>query len=165
MLEPIAPDVPQLLRALSEADCIYVMVGGMAAVLHGSPIVTTDCDLAIAFSSENRSKLVQALAPYHPRPLRPAPNWEWDEKCIMTPWTLLMTDLGRVDLLIRLHGIDSFSGLFDRSTSAKIYGVPVRFASLIDLIDMKKGAGRDKDLVHLGHLLSLARAQGISVED
>jgi hypothetical protein len=149
------PDVARLLKALSEADCRHVLIGGMAAVLHGSPVVTLDCDVAIAFDEDNRSHVVSALRPFHPRPLRSTGDWHWDEKSIIGPWTLLKTDLGRVDLIIRLRGVDSFDGLYARSESSLFHGVSIRYASLEDLIAMKSVDSRAKDAANLQYLQSL----------
>ena len=109
------PDLPRLLRALDASQCRYVLVGGLAALLHGSSLPTQDCDLAIAYDTDNRVRVVQALAPFNPRPLNAEPGNVWDEKSLIPPWTLLQTELGRVDLLIRIQGIDSFAGLYERS--------------------------------------------------
>lgn len=47
------PDVVALARILNDQGIVWVLVGGMAMVVHGSSYVTTDIDLAIAFSSQN----------------------------------------------------------------------------------------------------------------
>jgi hypothetical protein len=154
------PDLPRLLNALAEHGCEYVLIGGMAAVMHGSAEVTFDCDLAVAFSAENRHRLVEALAPFHPRPVRRKSNqFVWDEKDIVSPWTLLETDLGRVDLIVRLPGIDSFRGLFERSVTAEFQGVTIRYASLDDLLAMKTAADRGKDSAQLAYLRSLKQME------
>lgn len=149
------PDLPRLLQALDRARCRYVLVGGLAALLHGSSLPTNDCDLAVAYDEDNRHRIVQALAPFHPKPLNARNEGEWDEKSVVPPWTLLKTDLGRIDLLIRMHGVDSFEGLFNRSICTTFQGIPIRYASLGDLIAMKDAADRPKDRENLMILRSL----------
>jgi hypothetical protein len=50
-----------VLRALSERKVIYVLIGGLAAVLQGSPLPTYDIDIAPAPSAENQERLAAAL--------------------------------------------------------------------------------------------------------
>jgi hypothetical protein len=156
------PDVRALAEALAREEVRYVLVGGMASVFHGGSQVTVDADLAIAFDEENRSRLVRALAPLHPRPMRGAPGWVWDEKAIRAPWTVLLTDAGRVDLLVRLPGVESFDALHKRAVVTAFDGVPLRVADLDDLIEMKRAAGRTKDQPALEELLALRELRGES---
>lgn len=141
-------DLPLLAQHLDAEGLRYVLVGGMAVTIHGGTRITYDVDLAIAFDLDNPKRLVAALAPLHPRPMRPAPRaaWEWDEKCIRAPWTIFMTDAGRVYLLIRLPGVDGgFEGLYARSEWREEDGIGLRIASIADLLAMKGEADRDKD--------------------
>jgi hypothetical protein len=127
----------------------------MAAVLHGSPMMTNDCDLAIYFDEANRQRVTAALAGLNARPFRfQDRNYEFDEK-IVGPWTFLTTDAGRVDLIVRLAVADGFDGLYARAVSTEFEGVPIRYASLEDLIDMKSAAGRDKDVAGVEILRSI----------
>lgn len=142
------PDLPRLAKHLDAEGLRYVLVGGLAVAVHGGTRHTFDADLAVAFDLDNRKRLAVALAPLHPRPMRLAPGaaWEWDEKCVRAPWTIFMTDAGRVDLIIRLPGIeDGFDGLYARSEWREADGIGLRLASIEDLLKMKGAADRDKD--------------------
>lgn len=153
-------DLQAIAEALgSEPDLRYVLVGGLAVMVRGGSRLTDDADFAIAFDLENRCRLVRALAPLHPRPMRLAEGaaWEWDEKCIRAPWTIFATDAGRVDFIVRLPGVDSFDGLFERSSEEDIGGVRLRVASLDDLIVMKSLANRDRDRDDLNQLHAIKR--------
>lgn len=66
-----------------------------------------------------------------------------------------MTEFGDLDILGNPAGIDSFEGLFERSTVMEIYGVEVQVASIDDLIAMKRAANRPKDHIHILELLRL----------
>src|SRR5688572_18446008 len=57
----------QLLERLDDAGLAFVIVGGYAAVSHGSAYVTKDVDICILFSEENVAKLRQALKELHPQ--------------------------------------------------------------------------------------------------
>jgi hypothetical protein len=151
------PDLSAISRALQAESVAYVLIGGLALAMHGGQYTTFDADLAIAFDPENRSKLVKALRPVNPRPMRltPGANWIWDELCIRQPWSIFQTDVGRVDLIIRLPGVDSFQGLFDRSVLFDIDNAVVRVASIDDLISLKKQSDRPKDQLHLMELYAL----------
>jgi predicted nucleotidyltransferase len=59
-------------------------------------------------------------------------------------------------------GVDSFQGLWERSSEKVLFGVPVRVASLEDLIAMKRAAGRAKDQPHL---LELERLRSLAAEE
>ena len=60
-------DINRLLQRLCDADIDFVIVGGFAATLHGSSLVTRDLDICAILSNENVEKLRDAL-----RDLKPA---------------------------------------------------------------------------------------------
>ena len=141
-------DFAQIAKSLDVEGLRYVLVGGMAVTIHGGTRITHDADIAIAFDLQNRRRLVQALAPLHPRPMRLASGaaWEWDEKCLRAPWSIFQTDAGRVDLIVRLPGVEGgFEGLYARAEWREAEGTGVRLASIDDLLAMKGEANRDKD--------------------
>ena len=57
---------PDLLKRLDDCQVDHILVGGMAANLHGSPITTMDCDIVVSLDSDNLSKLARALSPLSP---------------------------------------------------------------------------------------------------
>ncbi|MFO7567554.1 MAG: hypothetical protein R6X02_33225 [Enhygromyxa sp.] len=65
-------DFAALLRALTEGGVEFIVIGGMAAVAHGSAHVTVDLDIVYGRSDENIERLAAALAPLSPY-LRGAP--------------------------------------------------------------------------------------------
>ena len=138
-----------------------MLVGGLAIVMHGGNYPTYDADLAIGFSIDNRRLIAKALAPLKPRPQRLAEGaaWQWDELCIRAPWSIFETDAGRVDLLVRLPGIDSFQGIFKRSIIVPFDDTQVRIASIDDLLAMKGASDRTKDRLHEIELQALKRVR------
>lgn len=153
----LPPDLVRLVDALGAEGVRYVIVGGMAMVLHGTTHVTVDSDLAIAGDDENRAAVARALAPLDPEPyhLPRGHKVVWDERSIRGAMVGLRTTAGDVDLRLVLPGVDSFDGLYERSVAVERFGRPIRVASVADLIAMKRVAGRAKDLDHIEELESL----------
>jgi hypothetical protein len=98
-------------QALCDAGVDFVVIGGVAANLHGSAAVTFDLDICYSRSSINLPRLVQALAPFHPRP-REFPTelpFVWDAATLRNITVLTLdTDLGKVDLFAEILGVGSF---------------------------------------------------------
>jgi len=157
-MSPSPLDLVSLFAALDSIPGLRcVLIGGLAVMVHGGTRMTEDADLAIAFDIDNRRKVVAALAPLNPRPLRYSGKtpFTWDEKSIRAPWTIFMTDAGRIDLIVRLPGIDSFDGLYERSLVFDAAGVAIRVAAIEDLIAIKTQADRDRDRDDVNQLRAL----------
>lgn len=151
--------VPQkllpILEAFSGAQVRCVLIGGAAMRLRGSAHIIDDLDFCYDRAWNNLERLVSALAAHHPT-LRGAPP---DLPFVVDARTLkaglnftLQTMPG---LLGEAAGIASFEGVWERATAMDIHQIPVRVASLDDLIAMKRAAGRPKDLTHLRELEAL----------
>ena len=56
------------LHALCDGQVEFVVIGGLAATLHGSARITLDLDICFSRAPLNLNRLVAALAPFHPRP-------------------------------------------------------------------------------------------------
>jgi len=85
---------------LADAGVDFVVIGGVAMLVHGSAHVTQDIDFCYSRSRENIRRLTSALLPYHPR-LRGAPEglpFMFDEETIRRGLNFtLSTDLGDVN--------------------------------------------------------------------
>jgi predicted nucleotidyltransferase len=129
-------------------------------IAHGANNLTRDADLAYAIEADNVERLAAFLATIHARVLgRPA-----GDTFVITAALLqrvrflnLATDLGAVDIMRDVPGVDSFAGLWERAVPMDLGGFTVRVASLDDLIAMKQAAGRPKDRTHLNELLALKK--------
>ncbi len=142
----------RLLRELLDAQVRFVLIGGLAAQVHGSPSLTGDVDICFAHDRDNLRRLAGVLtsltairrgmptdvsAPLDDRALRAGDAFT------------LSTRYGDLDLLAHPDpGLD-FDTLLGRSILAEILGVPVRVAGLDDLMAMKRAAGRPKDRIEL----------------
>lgn len=141
-----------ILRELLDAGVDLVLIGGLAAQVHGSPSLTGDVDVCFALDGENLDRLagaLQALVAIR-REMLPGVRAPIDARALRAGDVFtLSTRYGDLDLLAHPDpGLD-FDSLAARSISAEILGVEVRVASLDDLIAMKRAAGRPKDRIEL----------------
>jgi hypothetical protein len=152
------PDLLGFIRVLSGASVDYIIVGGVAAGLHGALRTTLDLDIVYARDPDNIRRLVSALAPYEPY-LRGAPAglpFRLDEETMIRGLNFtLTTTLGDLDLFGEITGGGGFD---DMKTSAEPIDLE-RFqcwvVSLPKLIALKRAAGRGKDREALAELEAL----------
>jgi predicted nucleotidyltransferase len=148
-------DFKALLRLLSEAGVEFILVGGVAATVHGSTRLTTDVDVVYRRDARNIDRLVLALTPYHPY-LRGAPAglpFRWDAPTIRGGLNFtLTTDLGDLDLLGEIAGGGDYERLLPDTLSIRVFGVECRCLTLARLIDVKRAAGRPRDLEAIAEL-------------
>jgi hypothetical protein len=64
----MTPDLIGLLRVLLESRVDFIIIGGVAASLHGALRTTLDLDVVYSRRPENLARLARALAPYRPYP-------------------------------------------------------------------------------------------------
>ena len=154
----MTPDLTALVRALSGGGVRYIIVGGVAASLHGALRTTLDLDVVYARDPENVARLVRALAPYTPY-LRGAPPglpFQLDEDTVARGLNFtLVTTLGDLDLLGEVTGGGNFDRLQTESESVWLAGFDCRVVSLPQLIALKRAAGRGKDREALAELEAL----------
>ena len=146
------------LRALVERDVRFVLIGGYAAALRGSPMVTGDVDICPARDRGNLDRLAEALQSLHAR-LREAPAdvpFPLDGRTLeVGDHFTFATDVGPMDSLGTPAGTDGFADLDASATDEDLDGLVVRVASLEDLIRMKRAAGRPQDLIAVEWLSAL----------
>ena len=148
----------QLLTLLTEGRVEYVLIGGVAAAVHGSPYVTYDVDVCYDRSRENVEQLARTLAPIHPT-LREAPielPFRLDAATLTAGLNFTLdTDLGPLDLFGEVAPFGQFSQLINHSEMIELFGLHVRVLTLESLIQAKQTAGRRKDLLVIPELLAL----------
>lgn len=141
-------DLAALLQALARNEVRFILVGGAAAVAHGSARLTQDVDAVYARDPDNVARLVAALAGSHPYPRGAPPGlpFQWDERTILNGLNFtLRTDLGAIDLLGEIVGGGGYRDLLPRSFEVTVFGVTCRILELEKLIEVKRAAGRPKD--------------------
>jgi len=147
-----------LLKALTDADVAFIVVGGFAGTLHGSSIPTRDLDVVYAREPANLERLAAALAPHAPY-LRGAPPglpFVWDRNTLAKGLNFtLTTDLGAIDLLGEIAGGGGYASLQQHSQTVTVFGVECLCLSLGKLIEVKRAAGRPRDLQAVADLEAL----------
>jgi hypothetical protein len=150
-------DFPRLLRALVEGEVRFIIVGGLAATIHGSARLTLDIDVVYERGPDNLARLVKALAPLSPY-LRGAPAglpFDWSAATLSRGLNFtLTTTAGAIDLLGEIPGGD-FARLSGRTVAVELFGLTCRALDLDALIDTKRAAGRPKDLEVIAELETL----------
>jgi hypothetical protein len=140
----------RILEVLNDHGVEFVLVGGFAAVIHGSPYVTTDLDVVPSRDIENLRRLSDALQTLN------ASVWTMDEPDgvrfghdarslgSVDVWNLV-TDAGRLDLTFRPSGTSGYDDLRRDAVHLTVLDVEVDVASLADVIRSKEAADRAKD--------------------
>jgi hypothetical protein len=156
--EPLQPQ--ELLEALARHHVEYVLVGGLAATLHGSSALTNDADICPDPSPENRARLAAALRDMNARirteadpdgiPL--AADADFLRRMQLVNLT---TRYGDFDIAFQPAGSSGYADLAEHATDVAIDGTIVRVASLADIIRSKEAADRPKDRATLPILYAL----------
>jgi hypothetical protein len=150
-----------LIGELARAEVDFVVIGGVAVVVQASPRFTRDLDITYATDNANLERLAALLHSLGARLRRV------DEDVPFTPdvRTLRRTELltlstrdGDLDLLAHPPGSAGYAALRRRADVVVLDGVSVRIASLEDLIEMKRAAGRPQDELDI-ESLELARSR------
>jgi hypothetical protein len=156
-------NLERALHALCDASVEFVVIGGVAAVLHGSSYVTFDLDICYSRVTANLKRLKEALMPFHPRP-RGSPSglpFIWDEATLRNSSVLtLETAIGSIDLLAEVVGLGGYDGVRDRSKVVTAFDRRIAVVDICGLIQAKRAAGRAKDLSIIPELESLMEAEG-----
>lgn len=151
----------EILRALREADARFVLIGGLASQVHGSPSLTLDVDICFDLDSANLRRLAAVLADLAAirRDMPSGVSAPLDERALRAGDVFtLRTRFGDLDLLAHPAPDLDYRKLLDHSIEAEILGVRIRVASLDDLMAMKRAAGRPKDRIEL-EILGALREQ------
>jgi hypothetical protein len=148
-------DFAALITRLCEADVRFVLVGGFAGTLLGSPRITIDVDIVYARDIENLTRLAEALAPLSPY-LRGAPRglpFRLDVDTLERGLNFtLTTSLGDLDLLGEIAGGGTYPQLIAGARPIRVFGTDVQVVTLEQLIHLKRAAGRPKDLEAIAEL-------------
>ncbi|HVG83490.1 MAG TPA: nucleotidyltransferase [Vicinamibacterales bacterium] len=138
-----APLLGDIGRRLREVKLDAVLIGNAAAALQGAPVTTVDFDFLFRRTPRNLTRLkalarglrATILRPYYP---------------VSDLYRIVRDDDGlQLDFMATIHGLRSYEGVRDRAAVIEVGGVPVRVASLADIIKSKRAAGRPRDLAVL----------------
>lgn len=155
-------DFRALISLLANSSVEFIIVGGAAATAHGSARLTDDLDIVYRRTPENVTRLVDALAQFDPYPRGAPPGlpFRWDEQTIHNGLNFtLITRLGGLDLLGEITGGGGYDELLTDSILLRLYGVECYCLGLERLIQVKRAAGRPKDLEAIAELEAILEEQ------
>jgi predicted nucleotidyltransferase len=154
----VIASLEEVLRAMHEHHVRCIVIGGWAAILHGAARSTSDVDLVYARDPENLKSLAAVLGLRQPY-LRGAPPglpFHWDQRTIAGGLNFtLTTSLGDLDLLGEVAGGGTYEQLLPFTQELSVFGITCRVVTLERLIQLKRAAGRPKDLEALAELQAL----------
>lgn len=152
-----------LLARLAASGTEFLLVGGLAAVAQGAPLMTIDVDVVHRRTADNVDRLLAFLstvdARYRGRPpgevLRPS-----REALLGSGHHLLTTSLGPLDVLGAIEGGRDYESLLPDTITLQVEGQQVRVVRLRTLADLKRGASTPKDRLVLATLEDTIRRSG-----
>lgn len=161
-----------MLEVLERHGVLYVVIGGFAAELRGSPYVTRDVDVTPARTRDNLGRLTKALKELDAKLRVPDPDYPlaialdgrtFDQG---TTWTFV-TKFGFLDVALLPDGTRGYDDLKRGATKERITDtLVISVASLADVIRSKEAAGREKDRAVLPILRQvLERSKGMPRHD
>lgn len=154
----MSEDFESLLGALSAAGVEFILIGGFAATAHGSARATFDLDVVYSRQTANLERMANALQRLNPY-LRGAPPglpFQLDAATLRAGLNFtLTTDLGPLDLLGDIAGGGGYDNLIAHTVTLELFGHSCRCITLEKLIEVKRAAGRPKDLESIAELESL----------
>lgn len=141
-----------MIAALVSRDIRFVVVGGVAATVHGSARFTNDLDICYDPSSPNVARLVALLHEWkaYLRGVKPGLPFILDERTFRTtPMLTLSTSQGALDVLAEVPGVGDYSAVRAQSEKVRIGATTFRALTLEALIASKKAVRRKKDVEQL----------------
>lgn len=161
------PSPEEVFRTLNEYGVDYIVVGGIAALMHSSPYPTFDTDVCPETSSENLGRLVEALTAMEariftepvPEGLPFSPNEDFLRE---NPILNLVTRFGRVDIISKPAGSEGYPDLARDALTVMIEDLAVKVASLEDVIRTKAAVTtrEDPSVPVLREILARSRGDG-----
>ncbi|MGD0835027.1 MAG: hypothetical protein ABSB49_00100 [Polyangia bacterium] len=132
------PAERRLLTALAQRGVPFILVGMGAALLEGAPVATQDIDLWFSDASDPRIALAAADA-----------GGFWISGFGMQPPGFGGTELERIDVVLTVHGLDSFAEEFSRALEVAVDDLRVRILPLERVLASKLFLRRAKDLAQI----------------
>lgn len=143
----VGADQLALLRALKRHGVEFVVIGGVAAQLHGWREATVDLDITIDLSGDNLARLDVALVSVHARNIIQGATG-----------STMLTDHGRLEILSSTDGPRNYAewrqGASEHSVES---GLVIAVADQADIVRSKQAAGRDKDLAVIPRMVEAFR--------
>lgn len=165
----MAFNLREIFKVLADAEVDYVVVGGLAVIMHGHLRATSDLDLVIGLERENCLKALAALASIGLQPRLPVTLAEFADPAKRKDWVenrnMMVFQLWdpnnperSVDVFVR-EPMD-FPTMLAEAQIKELDGIPIPIASIRHLIAMKRAAGRRNDLDDIEALRQIAMETG-----
>lgn len=150
----------EIIRALHEHDVRFVLIGGLAATLHGSPHPTFAVDITPDDVPDNLARLSKALRALNARVrvdgIPGGLPFDRSAASLAGITVLnLVTRAGDLDIALHAAGVATFAEWDANATDLVVLGVPIRVARLDDIVRSKEAVGREKDRLTLPVLRAL----------
>jgi hypothetical protein len=159
-------DLFEIFDALGDAHVRYLVVGGVAVVLHGHPRFTADLDLVVALDRDNVLTTMKALDGLGYRPRAPVPAADfadpairrtWVEEKGLTVFSLWSQRFPATEIDLFVEEPFSFEEAYLRGVHVSLGRTEVVVAAIDDLVALKRRAGRPRDLEDVDALEAIAR--------
>jgi hypothetical protein len=153
-------DLREIFRVLADHGVDYLVIGGVAAQVHGRRRTTKDLDVTPSPDAENFERLRTALVELDAHPVAlgpgtPTPTAEQLSVAAIVP--PLITRHGELHILNEVPGARGFTEMRARALSTDLDGIAVHIVGLNDLIRMKQATGRPGDIEDIEALTAIAR--------
>jgi hypothetical protein len=162
--------VETITQTLNQAGVRFLVAGGMAVVAHGLVRFTADLDLILDPEPEALERAIQALSALGYGPRAPVPfaafadadqRRRWAAEKGLTVFSLFSAAHKDTEVDLFLECPLDFEAAYSRALRAELSGGPtLTFVSLADLIELKRRAGRPRDLDDIAGLDSLRPGTG-----
>jgi hypothetical protein len=154
--------IQRLLEVLDRHAVDFIVIGGIAGLVHGSAYPTYDCDVIYGRDERNLERMAAALVDLKAT-LRGVPAdlpLQLDARMLAAGCNFTFdTTFGRFDILGEADGMRKYDTMRAAAKKEEVWDIPVLVASIDDLIRMKRAAGRAKDTLMVEELIALTEAQ------
>jgi len=123
------------LKALRQEGIDCILIGAMAAIRQGAPLMTVDYDFWVRLPERQYVRLL-TIVQHQGGTIRARTLYE-------------LRDGTQVNAIFQPEGLHSFQTEWRRCAIGRLEGVPVRVLPLARVIASKRAAGRDKDMAVL----------------
>ncbi len=157
-------EIESILDALNRAGVRYLVVGGVAVVLHGYLRTTADLDLIIQLDRDNVLRAIHALQDHHYRPRAPIAAEKFAEQDVREQWirekglavfTLWSPAHPTLEIDLFVSEPFNFDAVYARALRVPLEKTDATVIALEDLVALKRGVGRPRDIEDIAALESL----------
>ena len=164
----MASNFLEILSQLHDGHVDFVIVGGVAAALHGGSRVTFDLDVVPSLAPDSWMAAVDLLWALGARPRIPEPverirdvenvrRWQQEKGMLALNFR---TPDGSTEVDLLVSESHQFEGLRQRAVKVTLDRRTFFVASIDDLIVMKEQAGRPQDLLDIAQLQEIKKRLG-----